>query len=290
MANYYFPLPALKSPDNALLDFSGLNNAIDKWGETNRQNAMLERQDARYRKSEARAEAAASRSETTFNQQQTDRRNKVMGGIAQSLLDATPDQRGPMLQALRQQDKEFDSDLQKHGYDSNNIDAWAPAVIAMARGLEGPADRAKADADLRLTMARARYYEGGGRTGGASGKQAIIDRLMEDDPNLSYAEALALSQRAPRDDRLGRDRLAVDAAKNALDPEEVEGWRGRFGAPAGPQRPDAAHRPDVNRFNFGGAQRQGSREAPMTPRSQADIDRAPSGTHFLVDGKLMVKP
>jgi hypothetical protein len=285
--NYFVNLPAYRDPGG--LDFSGLNSAIKDWGAANERNAMRAYQQSRDKKADARADEAMDMRRKTFSAEEHTRRSKVMGGVAQSLLDAkTPQEQSSMLTALQQLDPEFSSDLQKHGYDVNNVEQWAPAVISMARGFENPADRAKADADLKLTMARAKYYEGGGRSVGGGGRQAVIDRLREEDPDLSYAEALALAQRAPRDDRLGRDRLAVDAAKNALDPEEVDQWRGRFGGTrAGPP---PAPQPDVNRFNFGGAQRQGSRESPLTPKSQADIDRAPSGTHFLVNGKLMVKP
>lgn len=150
-----------------------------------------------------------------------------------------------------------------------------------------PLERRIKEAELDFTRARTGYYNrGAGGTGGAgtgsSATERIIERLMSEDPNLSYGDAITRARRAPQDDAISRERLAVQASR--ADPSRsLEEWRSYYGlqtaAPPPGQEPPSAP-------TFG---RSGTRENPITPRSQADIDAAPPGTVFSVNGQLMVK-
>jgi len=297
--SYYVPLPAARVPKNAMLDFSGITKALDKHQDVQRENAMETYRRGREAKSDARAEERYGWQRQEFEQGQKDRHAKVLGGMAQSLLDASPEQRPAMLQAWRQQDADLEKDLAKNGYRVEDIDTWAPAVIGRARGYQEPLERRKAEADIRYTESRADFYGSGGRGTREGALQSRIDRLMDEDQNLTYREALALAQRAPRDESLGRERLAQSGARSAVDPEELDAWRDRYGVGPNsqpPRRPlpSAGGPSSALPRDFGGGYRRstaprGSRDNPITPRTQSEIDNAPAGSVFVIDGQLMVK-
>lgn len=95
-----------------------------------------------------------------------------------------------------------------------------------------PLTRQMKHAELDRTRAQAQFY--GRRASGelATGAtERIIDRLMSENPDLSYEEAVSLARRAPQDDTLRRERLAFDAYRN--DPSRsLEEWQTFYGVPA----------------------------------------------------------
>lgn len=155
-----------------------------------------------------------------------------------------------------------------------------------------PLERALKEAQINEMIARTGYYDRRTKTGGvgSSATERMIDRLRDEDPDLSYGDAVSRIRRTPNDDTLARERLAVQASRN--DPSRtLEEWRSYYGLAA----PTANRRTSTTGPLFGAGPssgpeaKVGTRENPIVPRSQAEIDNAPSGTVFSVDGKLMVK-
>lgn len=78
----------------------------------------------------------------------------------------------------------------------------------------------------------------GARPGAGGGTvDFIAQKLMAEDPSLSYAEAVGLARRAPNDQTLPLERLALQAAKQdrnfRRDPDgTLAHWRQRYGLPA----------------------------------------------------------
>jgi hypothetical protein len=251
MAGFY-PLPAYKAPEP--LDFSPVERAVDNWHQAKYRNALL---DLRGR-SEARADEEQGWQRQKFQQESDDRRSKALGAAAQSLLNMPPEQRGKALQAWRMADKDFDSDLQTAGFHPDDVDSWAPVLLAKARGVQDPLDQEKARADIDYTRARANYYNNGGRSaaGGSSAEERQIDALMSANPDLTYPEAMEAVRTRPSD-RTRRQSNAIGAAKAGLTPEEVEPWETRFGvAPRSPQPGRGAAQPQpANRFDYSGQMR-----------------------------------
>lgn len=103
------------------------------------------------------------------------------------------------------------------------------AIDTLTKNHATPLDRKYRESQIAANNARAGYYRDGGadRTGQT---ERIIDRLMESNPDLSYEDAVALARRAPQDDSLRRERLAIDAYRNDPTREIEEG--GSSTAPA----------------------------------------------------------
>lgn len=107
------------------------------------------------------------------------------------------------------------------------------ALDILAKGHVTPLDRKYKESQIAANNARAGYYRDGGasRTGQT---ERIVERLMQSNPDLSYEEAVALARRAPQDDSLRLERLALDAYRN--DPSrDLEEWRSFYGVGARPQ-------------------------------------------------------
>lgn len=126
----------------------------------------------------------------------------------------------------------------------------------------------------------------GGRTGQTS---EIIAELRRENPNLSYADALALVKRAPPDaDKatLRREGLALQAAKADLgymtNPDAtIEKYRQKYGlgtAPAGgaPAAPAAAPSPAPSAPAKPAAPAAGAAPAPAAPAAGAGLKPAPA--------------
>jgi hypothetical protein len=139
MANYFANLPAYRDPGG--LDFSPLNSAVQNFGETNRQNAMATYQAGQNRKAEGRANAAEARATKKFTQEQAKDALNQMAGIYQA-IDAAPaaerpmmlQRAKPMIDRLRSQDPDWDSDAMAAGIDPNDYPAISKLVIGRAQG------------------------------------------------------------------------------------------------------------------------------------------------------------
>lgn len=101
------------------------------------------------------------------------------------------------------------------------------AIELLSKGHVTPLDRKYKESQIAANVARAGYYRDGGadRTGQ---KERIIAGLMEEDPDLSYADAVALASRAPQNHDMRRENLALTAYRN--DPSRtLEEWRQFYG-------------------------------------------------------------
>jgi len=155
---FYIPLPAYENPpgldQNAI---NGISNQLAGIGQDRRENAMLALQQQAGTRANAELglrQQAGQREQTAFNQDQTDRHVRIAAGIAQSVLAETdPAKRAAMLDQVRKADPEWDKDLAGAGFHPDNVEAWAPAVIARAQGYQDPMKRQMEEATLKKTNA-----------------------------------------------------------------------------------------------------------------------------------------
>lgn len=191
----YVPLPAYRNPENAMLDFSGLNNAVSGFKDAQRQNAMAEYQVGRDKVQDARAGAAASRAAEAFRMEKQDRAIKHIAGMAQMVQQAPPEQQPVLWGKLRSTVPDFDADLQGLGVDPNDHATAAQILIARARGYQDPLATQKAQADIAKTNAEASWYQERPRTMAGGATTAIIDRLMAENPGMSLEQAVTIAKR-----------------------------------------------------------------------------------------------
>lgn len=291
----YVALPAYQYPRNAALDFSPIDDAITGYRKAGYDNALMGLKE----KADTRETESHDWDRQKFQAGLEDRQTKHIGALAQGLLQMSPEQRPRALTALRSVDKTFDPELRKAGFDPDDIDSWAPIAVAKARGVVDPYEDQKTLSEINKTNAQADYYRGGGRTG-ASGVRSTaeerqIDKYMELYPDATYLDAMEAVRTRPAD-RTRRERLSIEGAKGGYTPEEIDPWRDRYGV--GPNSPSPQRRQQAqgqlapnaggtSRFDFSGRMRAGgSPDNPIVPRTQADIDTAPSGSYLMIDGKL----
>lgn len=155
-----------------------------------------------------------------------------------------------------------------------------------------PLERAMKEAQINEAVARTGYYNRRTQGGGGAGYSAterMIDKLRDEDPDLSYGDAVTRVRRAPSDDTLARERLAVQASRN--DPSKtLEEWRSFYGlSQPNTQPPPPRALFETDSPSQGGGGQPGTKANPIVPKSQSEIDAAPRGTVFSIDGQLMVK-
>jgi hypothetical protein len=144
MANYFVPMSAPQVPRNAMLDFSGINNAID----TNRQNALLQQQFGLQQRAADRADQTlALQRQTTAADLRNSQLNyekglaTLTGGVAQSALGLQdPAARAQVWKGIVGSHPEFATTLHSHGIDPNNADAGLNFLVNEARGYQNPLD------------------------------------------------------------------------------------------------------------------------------------------------------
>lgn len=197
--------------------------------------------------------------------------------------------RGAQLGFAMQEQKNQRSDKQRQEALLDHLmnTTSAPPEIAQIAGMQGPqagantllewmgpAQKAR-ELDLEYKRsqiannnARANWYRegaGGNRTGQT---ERIIERLMESNPELSYEDAVGLARRAPQDDSMRLERLAMDAYRN--DPgQTLEEWRAFYGL--GKRETPAAAAP---------AEEPGSGRPPNVPPGAR---QAPDGNWYVSD-------
>lgn len=275
MPSGFIPLPAYQAPPP--LDFSPLERAVDGWQKASQFNAMYKlRQGAEARDME---QHDWRRQEHQRGVQ--DRKAKALGAAAQSVLSMPPEQRAQALSAWRAADKDFDADLGQMGFRAEDIDTWGPVVVAKVRGLQDPLDQEKTRAEINRTNAQADYYRTGRGKGGvgSSADERIAQRFMDDNPDLTWPEAIELARSRPAD-RTKRLRLGVDAARYGLTDEELNPSLERFGVgPSSPpprQQNGAAQPQGANRFDFSGsmrAQQDAGRQKQLLDEARMAIQR-----------------
>jgi hypothetical protein len=141
MANYFAQLPTYKDPGP--LDFSGLNQAVQNFGQVNRANAMAEYAAGRDKVQDARANAAAGRAQASFDDARGKEALNQLAGIYQTIEEAPETERAglyerlkPLYGSLAQKIPDFATDLQQMGVDPNDHIAVGKLVVGRARGYQ----------------------------------------------------------------------------------------------------------------------------------------------------------
>lgn len=144
------PLPAY-NVGNAL-DFSGLNQAVNNWGERRQQNALMgykQEQDAvqnqRQNALMGIQQNQENRAQTMFDDKRGQEALNELAGVYQMIDQAPETERAalygrvqPMYSRLRQRIPDFDADLQAMGVDPNDHVAVGKLVMGRARGYVDP--------------------------------------------------------------------------------------------------------------------------------------------------------
>jgi hypothetical protein len=216
MANYFANLPAYKDPGG--LEFSPLNQAVQNFGETSRQNVMAEYAAQRNKVADGRAAAQENRAASKFTAEQSKEALNQMAGLYQA-IEAAPEaerpmmlQRAkPMIDRLRSSDPDWDSDARDAGLDPNDYAGISKLVIGRARGPVDPLEAQMKQAQISETQAKAKYYSerpAGGAAGAGGATGALADRLMAENPGMTLEQAITIAKRgdisgAARDRELG---------------------------------------------------------------------------------------
>ena len=250
----FYPIAAAQYPQNARIDFSPLNDAINNYHQAQYTNALLSLKQG----ADARSAETHDWQRQAFQQGLQDRKNKALGTAAQYLLSMPKEQRPQALNAWRAADPTLDADLGQAGYHPEDIDTWGPVVVAKARGLQDPLGTQKTQAEINETNAKADYYRSGGRMG-STAEEREIDRLMHLYPDLTYPEAMEHVRTHPKD-RTQRMRLGSEAARYGLDDDVLNPALDHFGVgpnsstPGAPRPAPPPAQPNANlkRFDFTG--------------------------------------
>jgi hypothetical protein len=203
MANYFANLPAYKDPGG--LEFSPLNQAVQNFGETSRQNVMAEYAAQRNKVADGRAAAQENRAASKFTAEQSKEALNQMAGLYQA-IEAAPEaerpmmlQRAkPMIDRLRSSDPDWDSDARDAGLDPNDYAGISKLVIGRARGPVDPLEAQMKQAQISETQAKAKYYSerpAGGAAGAGGATGALADRLMAENPGLTLDQAITIARR-----------------------------------------------------------------------------------------------
>jgi hypothetical protein len=199
VANYFANLPAYRDPGG--LDFAPLNNAVQNYGETSRQNVMAEYAAQRNKVADGRAAAQESRAASKFNEEKGKEALNQLGGIWQAIEAAPEAERpallqraAPMYNRLRTSIPDFDADAQAMGVDPNDFASMGRLLVGRSQGVQDPLARQQAQANIAETQAKAKYYsERPAISGGATG--ALADRLMAENPGMTLEQAITIARR-----------------------------------------------------------------------------------------------
>ena len=145
MASGYYNLPGYRI-DNAMANFAPVNQALNNWGETTRQNAMSEYRAGQDKLQNARADAQLGMQREqlgmqrdTFNMEKQDRAHKAMAATFQAIgQEADPARRAALYSQVRGRVKDFDQDIIAAGGNPDDMDSTMRLVTAQARGYVEP--------------------------------------------------------------------------------------------------------------------------------------------------------
>jgi len=220
MASGYYQLPGYRVPENAMLNFKPVNDAIDGMREAGNQNAMFAYQQKRDQATDQRQNAmlslqqqAGARQQKQFDAQQEKEALSQLAGIYQS-INAAPEADRPALyqrfqpfyDRLRPRFKDFDDDLRAAGIDPNDHAQVSQIITGMAAGYQNPLETQKTQAEIGLKNAQAGYYNERPRTAAGGATTALVDRLMQENPDMSLEEAITIAKR-------GGGVMAVDTGR-----------------------------------------------------------------------------
>jgi hypothetical protein len=141
LANYFASLPAYRDPGG--LEFAPLNQAVQNFGETSRQNVMAEYAAQRNKVADGRANRAEGRAaenfnmqKTEFQQQQQDRAHKALAATFQA-FDPDPAKRVQQYGLVRRM-PDFDNDVREAGGNPDDMEGTIKLLTARATGYQSP--------------------------------------------------------------------------------------------------------------------------------------------------------
>lgn len=207
----YVALPAARMPRNAMLDVSGLSDAITGYGNAMRQNAMDQRNQQRQAQIDQRAEEAHGWARDDQRRQKKQRAIESMAGVAQSIMDSPAELQAQRYQQFRAAIPDFDADMTAAGFDPNNWQQVLPAVVAKVRGYQDPLDREYKQAQINALNQKA---EGGVDFA----KREAAAKAYGLDPNSDAGRAYILTGRLPREDQQA---LTATDKKAILEADEM---------------------------------------------------------------------
>jgi hypothetical protein len=214
MAVQFMNMPAAKYPDNAQLDLASLARplfqGLNQYSQGVNNAAILDQDKQIGQTAAAQGPAAASREAygvgrldegqkfAQQGQQQQDALRKRYGALAQQVdMEADPARRSAMWQGTLERMKREGAALGLQGeYDPEEMDpATGPKLFMAQAGLvNDPLERQSKQADIGLKNAQANYYQQKPLgVGGAT--DAVAQKLMQADPNLSYLDAITLAKK-----------------------------------------------------------------------------------------------
>jgi hypothetical protein len=216
MANYFANLPAYRDPGG--LEFAPLNQAVQNFGETSRQNVMAEYAAQRNKVADARSARAEGRAQQTFDEAKGKEALNQLAGMYQAIEAAPEAERPSMIQRalpaygrLRQVIPGFNEDFAELGADPNDFMTVGKLIAGRVRGPVDPLEAQYKQAQISETQAKAKYYNerpAGGAAGAGGATGALADRLMAENPGMTLEQAITIAKRgdisgAARDRELG---------------------------------------------------------------------------------------
>jgi hypothetical protein len=198
----YVPLPAYRNPQNAL-DFEPLNNAVQNWGATTRQNALDTYKVGQDQKQDARAGAAAGREAERFTMQKDEYNREKQAALVKNLAGVAQLVEQEKDPAVRQQNwgrlvsshPSIAANLQKYGVDPSDHMRGPQFILAEARGYQDPMAQQKVQADINKTNAEASWYQERPRTMAGGATSTLISQLQAENPGMSLEQAITIAKR-----------------------------------------------------------------------------------------------
>lgn len=192
MASYYVNLPAPRMPRNAMLDFSGVNSALDAYqGQQNRERqfGMQEQQLGMDRERLQLAKNADARAGEDQAWQKEQRLAQKFGALAQVIRDdPNPATAMANWQKLTQRVPQLAQKLQGYGIDPADYKAASSFLMAEAGKYKTPQQMEME----RLQLAQAKQ---GLATGGLQQQMAKLKLDQARNPNLAYETRAAAAER-----------------------------------------------------------------------------------------------
>lgn len=177
--SYYIPLPSPEVPQNALLNFAPVNNALDTYREqknTDFRNSLAQKEsDRQDQELGLRKQQFAQSSKMNALEYQTKVAQRSAGLAQMALGEKDPTRKAAIMQQMYGLDPEFTRSLAAHGVNPNDHDTVANFVIAQARGYQDPLDTQAKKLGLQKTQAEISKLNAEAANGGeAYGKTGAV--------------------------------------------------------------------------------------------------------------------
>jgi hypothetical protein len=157
--NYFAQLPAYRNPEG--VDFAPLNQAVQNFGETSRQNVMAEYAAQRNKVADGRAAAQESRAQAKFNEEKGKEALNQYVGIYQAIEAAPEAERAgmfsrakPMLDRLGGMIPDWEADTRQLGVDPGDHMTIGKLMAGRSQGPVDPLVRRKTEAEITHLTAK----------------------------------------------------------------------------------------------------------------------------------------